>query len=298
MSDMFNLDRTAAVKFIASTLPDADWVLKHLESKGEWLQLPPMLINMLEKSNIDNYAELYLDERSLGLSLPFAILGGEGLKEFGQRLEEASPEERVKLLNGLMIDWEGAEFPSIPKTEKEISAAKKLLEEMPEDQREAAIKQGRIFLMSFLANFYNQLSLMVHGEKITALVSQALNGNDKAFVLAVQIDRTVLVGLPYFRSRLIKAQREGHADFLDALGYRIANPVAKGKIRYRRLWLCFALLDGFGYLDGSRNHGELLKILDEAGLDSWENRIEDEGYFSKRLRDYRKFQQRARKGKP
>lgn len=91
MSDMFNLDRTAVVKFIASTLPDADWVLKHLESKGEWLQLPPMLINMLEKSNIDNYAELYLDERSLGLSLPFAILGGEGLKEFGQRLEEASP---------------------------------------------------------------------------------------------------------------------------------------------------------------------------------------------------------------
>jgi len=263
-----------------------------------WLRLPPTLISAFENLKIDNYVELYLDEQKLGVAMGLAILGRDGFDEFGRDFENAMPDERTKFLSEFIDEWADVEFPSIPKTKKEIEAARKLLEELPEEERKELIQRGQFYYASFLASFYNYLSLMVHGEKLTALVGQALNGNDEAFVLAVQIDRTVLVGLPYFRDRLIKAQREGHTGFLDALGYRIANPVAKGKIRYRRLWLSFALLEGMGYLDDSRSHRELMGILDEAGLDKWENRIEDEGYFSKRLRDYRKFQQRARKGRP
>jgi hypothetical protein len=92
-----------------------------------------------------------------------------------------------------------------------------------------------------------------------------------------------LKGIPYFRERLSQAQWSGERQFLRLLGYRLANPILRGKLRYRRLWLALALLDLLGHLDGSVTAGELLEILDAAGVDKHENRIEDEGYLRKRI---------------
>ena len=78
--------------------------------------------------------------------------------------------------------------------------------------------------------------------------------------------------------------------FLDKLHYRLTSPLLRSKIRYKTLWLTFAFLDEGGYLDGSLKHREILDICEDAGVGGYENRIEDVGYLSKRLREYREFQ--------
>ena len=53
--------------------------------------------------------------------------------------------------------------------------------------------------------------------------------------------------------------------------------------------MVFACLEASQWLDDFP-HAEILDICDEAGLDRYENRIEDVNYLTKRLKDYRRFQ--------
>lgn len=47
------------------------------------------------------------------------------------------------------------------------------------------------------AIFYEQLSIMVHGEKLTALVARAKTGDDVGFLKAIQIDKRILSKIEY-----------------------------------------------------------------------------------------------------
>lgn len=146
-----------------------------------------------------------------------------------------------------------------------------------------------MFIAFFYSFFYNTLSLMVHGQKLTTLVPLALKGDKEAFCKAVQIDRNLLDGHPYFRdtyARLLAGEDKG---FLDALLYRIGNPTTRGKIRYPALYMVFTVLESFNWLDGF-TASEILDICDEAKLDRFQNRIEDENFLIKRRLEYRRFQ--------
>ena len=85
---------------------------------------------------------------------------------------------------------------------------------------------------------------------------------------------------------------EGDSKFLDSLAYRMRNPVAKGKIRHRMLWISLAILEGFELLDRV-SYPDLLRLLDLANLDRWENRIEDVANLARRVREYRAFQKKG-----
>jgi len=43
-------------------------------------------------------------------------------------------------------------------------------------------------------------------------------------------------------------------------------------------------------LDGGFTHDQILDMCDEAGLDRYQNRIEDANYLTQRLREYRQWQ--------
>jgi hypothetical protein len=116
-----------------------------------------------------------------------------------------------------------------------------------------------------------------------------LQGDKEAFCKAVQIDRNLLTGLPYFRDTYARLQSGEDNDFLDALLYRIGNPTLRGKIRFPALYMVFATLDSFNWLDDF-TASEILDICDEAKLDRFQNRIVDENYLNKRRIEYRRMQ--------
>lgn len=99
-----------------------------------------------------------------------------------------------------------------------------------------ALKQAQISLSAFIPTFFNMMFMMVHGRKLTDLVSAAEAGDDHAYFLAIQIDKRIL-SLQYFRERRTRAELEQDLTFLKSLNYRLTNPLLRGKIRHRTLWL-------------------------------------------------------------
>ena len=87
-----------------------------------------------------------------------------------------------------------------------------------------------------------------------------------------------------------KATERGESEFLQKIAYRTLNPTVRGRIRHPSLWLLFAILESLNSLDGVFTHSDLLDLCDEAGIERYENRIEDVGYLSKRLADFRRYQ--------
>ena len=53
--------------------------------------------------------------------------------------------------------------------------------------------------------------------------------------------------------------------------------------------MLFGILESFQWLNDLK-HEEILDICDEAGLDRYQNRIEDVNYITKRLAEYRRWQ--------
>ena len=148
--------------------------------------------------------------------------------------------------------------------------------------------QAKIALTGFLVLFHDIISFLVHGRRITDLVQSAINGDDEAFCLAVQTDRLVLT-IPYFQERMLKAlnlQTDEDAQFIYNLAYRMQNPVLRGKIKHRKIWIALLILDSMNLLDGSLTRTELLAMLDEAGIEG----VGSEDNLSRMLRKFRAYQ--------
>lgn len=285
----------AASSMLRGVLPEVSWLLRYAEKEDNWIRFPPVLARALSNGNLGKYVEMYMDERRLVVCMVFGLVGEQDGREVLEALGRASIEDQVEFATEVIdaVDnWVEEDF-RLPRTEEELEAARANLAKLAPDERERVVRRSVFFTCGFLASFFQYLSVMVHGEKLTALVERALRGDDEAFVRAAQIDRNLLLYHPYFQSRVSRAHLEGDAKFLDALGYRMRNPIAKGQIRYRELWFCLSVLDTLGLLDGDHTHSELIEVLRKGGLDLAKNGCEDEGYFGKRLKDYRRFQARS-----
>ena len=222
-----------------------------------------------------------------------AFMSQEEILELNSRLADQTPLERGQTMrawmDGLIEIDEAFNFPKTPAEERLAFAQFNALSQ--EDQAEA-IRMAQYLWMAFLAGFFQNISVMVHGEKLTALVAQAKAGSDEAFCKAVQIDKRILTTIPYFKRRFERGTLEGDRNFTDALAYRLQCPPYKGKIRHKALWMTFAYLDLVGLLN-SMPHQEILDLCDDAGVGGYANRIEDVKNLSKRLAEYRAFQRRS-----
>jgi len=249
-----------------------------------------------EISSIQNYFGSYVliydNELKIGSALFLALFGVEGFKEFVAETESATPEEQQQLIEDFS-DLEGidelVEAFEIPQSPAEWKSAREKLALLPEEERKEAEKRSAFFWSFYFSNFFNTLSLMVHGSKMTSLVPRAMEGDDDAFLKAVQIDRMLLLHHPFFRDRKFKAQNEGKKDFLAKLSYRESSPPLRGKIQYPGLYMLFGILEASQWLSDLK-HEEILDICDQAGLDRYQNRIEDVNYLTKRLIEYRRWQ--------
>jgi len=294
---MIRCTKNDAIKLVVQTAP------KYLEFYREfqafdrgWLRWPERLIDLRKKLNIENYVILYDDERRIGNAFLLFLYGEKGLKEWNESLKSLSSEEQQAYINEYtqeLIELDDAEieslFPVIPESGAEEAQAQNDFLALPEEERLEQSKRLAFFLLFFFSSLHNYFSVMTCGEKMTSLVPKAVGGDDDAFLKAIQIDRHLLKAHPYFIERHARALQNGEIEFLNNVSYRLTNPHLRGKIIYPGIYVVFAILEVMGWLD-DLSHEEILDICDAAGLDRWQNRIEDVNYLTKRLAGYRRYQ--------
>jgi len=286
---MLLVDKSSAINFLRFTIPEWAWLIAKFESEHGHFRFPPVVTRAVENLKIWNYPLLYENEAAISLTVFRAFLSQDEIVELNSKLTEQSPEQRGQTLRDLVNDLskfdQAFEFPKTPAAERRAQAQ---FDAMSKGEQAESIKIAQHLWMAFLAGFFQNVSVMVHGEKLTSLVAQAKAGNGEAFCKAVQIDKRILTTIPYFKQRFERATLEGDQNFCDALAYRLQCPPYKGKIRHKALWMSFAFLDMVGLLD-TLKHQEILDLCDDAGVGGYANRIEDVKHLSKRLADFRRF---------
>jgi hypothetical protein len=294
------IDRASARDLLRIAVPEWQEFLHLLEDAKGRLTFRAGLGRAIKGLRIEDYPLLYEAEQSMGVALAKAFMSDEDLAELNAQLAQSSPEGRgafAQQFGGeLMSLLDAIEFPDETSPE-EAAAARAAMEAVPADELAAGIRAIQLSLAGGLALFYEQLSILVHGEKLSSLVAQAKAGDDEAFAKAVQIDGRVLTSIPYFRDRHARARLEDDAAFLSKVWRRQVAAPYKGRIEHKALYLMFAFLDSVGLLK-SFKHRELLDLYDELGVGSEGRRIEDEKNMGKRLTEYRRFQKRRHVSTP
>jgi len=260
-------------------LPEIDSLLDSVEKDGGWLNLNDDFIQAVHNLKISNWAKYYEDPKTLKAFIPLMLYSPKELNEMAKNPTES----RAKLTKEFIEEFSDSQLE--PPNQEELDKFRTDYENAHDEERVEITKQTTFLYLSMLTNLFNYLALMLHGKSICTLVYEAKNGDDDSLCEAIHIDRTILY-LPFAQERLIRAQLGKDKNFLSKLGRRISTPILSGKIRYRKLYLAFAILDDEGYLDLPRE--QLLDLLIEAGVYGKEFGNEDIGYLSKRLNEYKK----------
>jgi len=288
------LDKELTRKLVVTMAPQYAEMLRDLQSQARWAKLLRKYEGIFRGAALDSYVGLFDDERRIGTALWLFLLGEEGHKELNAEVAAMSTDEQQTWMDEQIREageddswsWMEGMFPDTPGAEE---ASRLAYEELSDEDRTEATKRAVFFWIFFFASFHNYLSLMLHGRKLTILVAQAKAGDEGAFCKAIHIEPRLLRHHPFFLERHLQAQENSETDFLKRIGYRLANSALNGKIRYPGLYMVFAMLDASGWLDGGFTHDQILDMCDEAGLDRYQNRIEDANYLTQRLREYRQW---------
>ena len=247
---MLRPDKTATIKATLSLTPEYTKLFRDFQKKGCGIFFPPEIA--ARQNCFGSYVKNYDSELKIGMALMLAIFGADEFHKLNAELKDASPAEQQKFIDEIAVqdDWnEIMEQFQIPETAQEWEDARKQLELLPPDEKLENEQRGAYFWAYFFGSFFNLMSLMVHGEKLTALVPKAISGDDNAFLKAAQTDRMLLRHHPYFIERKLRAQNEGDKKFLFRLANHEATPVLNGKIQFPGLYMLFGILEAFRWLD-------------------------------------------------
>lgn len=292
-SVVFKLDKEQTRDIIINVAPQYIELLRHLQSKGHWVRLPEKFETIFRNLKLDGYVCVFDDERFIVACFGLFLMGKEGFKDFNADLEAMSLEEQMTFTKEWLSDiqdernWSWMEdfLPDTPEKEAEAQAK---FNALSDEEREEASKRALWFWCLFFGWFYQYLALMLHGQKLTSLVAQAKSGDLASFAKAVHIEPRLLTSHPFFRDRYEQARANKERNFLMRVGSSLANQGGPGRIQYPGLYVVFTILEAAGWLDDGFTHEEILDMCDKAKLDRWQNRIEDVGYLTKRLNEYRK----------
>lgn len=282
--------KSSALSYVAHMAPQYADFLHSLQRTGGRYELQPRVAQYL--SQIGDYVRLYENEQWIHAAFGLGWLGEQGLKELAAEAENLGPDGMQQMLDNIIKESDeigSAIDAHLPETEGEWQAVARKFQSLPRDEQTNRAKQTALFVGSSFASFFNMLSAMIHGAKLTTLVPNAIGGDDDSFLKAVQIDPRLLIHSPFFKGRKLQAQSRGEDAFLTRLAYRETKPPFFGKIRYPGLYVMFACLETMNWLD-DMTHNEILNLCDDANLDRYQNRIEDVNCVTKRLREYRRWQ--------
>ncbi len=278
-------DKELAKQFVAQFAPEYLELFRDAQRAHGWQQLARALNEIRKRLKLDGYVALYDSEIRLYNCFTIGLLGLKQTKDLGAYLETLKPEDQRREVNELgqaIMEDEAFLAEAFPEDEAKVKLAVQRFEALPTGERVEVIKQAQFLWCAFIAFFYNTVSVMVHGEKLTSLVPKAMDGDEQSFLKAVHVDKALLHVHPRFKERHEEAMVNGDGEFLRNLGYRMAASPTKGPIRFPGLYLVFAMLESFGWLNELR-HEEILDVCEAARLDRWQNRIEDLNAVTKQL---------------
>lgn len=287
------LEKSAAIKFSVTFAPLYADLFSELKANGERLVLTDRFALIRQK--VGSYVRFYDDEARIGIAMMNGLLGEDGFRELNKESMKWSQQQKLDFIESAAKTETVQRYLdelAIPQTEEEWQAAELAASRASEEERLGAARQGAFFFGSIFAQLLNVFSLMVHGSKMTTLVRRAMDGDEDAFIKAVQIDRVLLTHHPFFISRKQAAQDSqdvNEAAFLRRLAAHEIKPQLRGRIRYPGLYFLFHTLESIGWLHDLTDE-ELLDACDEAKLDRWQNRIEDVNYLTKRRLEYLHWQ--------
>jgi len=276
MGEIHRSDRLKnTINLLTALTPVLDELIVSMQKNNGWFILDNLDISPAIKNlKLENWAEFYLDEKTTKALPALFLLDEAELKEALDDPDKAKEKLKTTSLTLLEEDL----FEISDNCDNDFI-------ELPAEEQQQVLKQTSIMVLTMLLGLFSALSNMIHGVSLYTLVSLAKKGDDDAFCKAIQIDRTILF-LPFAKERMIKAQLNNNADFLARLALKLKSPILGKKIKYRTLWLVFALLDDEGFL--TLPHEELLNICEEIGVYGKKHGIEDVGHLRKRLADYKK----------
>ena len=289
------VEKDLALSLVRQLAPDYLEFFRDIQKPDGWRTFSMRVGETRNKLKLDSYVILYGNDVWILNALALALLGEQGAKELNAELETPSPDEQQNFLDELTNDainngddWVDEIFPDSP-AKQEVQLAK--FQALSDEEKAASVNRAQHLFAFVFANFYNCISVMVHGKKLTSLVPKAIAGDRVAFGKAIHIDKSLLHAHPDFRAihELAQSNQDQERDFLRNIGNNLQASPTKGRINYPGAYMVFAMLESLGWLNGL-SHEEILNVCDEAGLDRWESRIEDVNYLTKRLGAYRRMQ--------
>lgn len=293
------IEKSIAITLASQLVPIcAELLMDYMDKRNGWIKMPKEFEQIRQNSNLGgSYVLAYEEENRILSCLMKSFFPDDTtqqLKQFDHELLAVKESEKLKFVNSYLNEkLDGDVYHLFEKisqvTDENQEIARKELEALCEGEKKTTSLSVQLFFAYIYAYFYNHIALMVHGQKLTVLVPLALQGDKKAFCKAIQIDRNILTGHPYFRDTYARLQTGEDSNFLDAVTSYINRPPIQGKIEYPSLYMLFAVLDGFKWLDDITAR-EILDLYNGMGLNGDQGYIEDENSIIKKRIEYRKKQ--------
>lgn len=289
MNDSPSLKNT--ILLVKILLPDFKEILDDIVKGHGYFNLPPHITSFLTADGLPPWSSFYDDPLKLKSITAHAMLGPDKAKSISAHLESCSELEKQRIRESYKqaaIDdkFEDFLFDDLNNiTEEDINEARNNPEGIDEETRNRILKRVYLLCYSFITQIHYYLAVMTFGKSICDLVKEAIAGDDDSFCKAVQIDRTVLFGIPYFQKRLIQAQLGSEPDFLNKLANGVKGRSLGQKLSYKELMFVFAILDDEGFLDMPLE--QLMEVCQELGVYGREYGIEDVESLRKRRKYYR-----------
>lgn len=279
--DSDDLALNATVGLIEDILPDLDWIMKRIRDHDGALAFPKKLIDVLTYDDSISWAHKYETPNLMKGQVGTLVLGERRVHELARAIKNATSEvievhRKKTVIEFYQISQDKSFEPWDNHDDLSLDEFVNLLNHSYDERTQFVTS-----LTIFLPFVFEYFSLMTHGFLLTDLVARAKAGSDKALCMAVQIDKTVLFDIPYFRKRLKELQLGDDRDMLSKVADSMKGKLIGHKITYRKLWLVFAILDDLGYLNISLS--ELLSICTRLNVHGG---IKDPNTFGKRRADY------------
>ncbi|WMJ07325.1 hypothetical protein [Nitrosomonas sp. sh817] len=293
------IEKSIAIKLASELVPICVGLLMdYMAKRNGWIKMPKEFEQIRKNSNLDDsYVLAYEEENRILSCLMKSLFPGDPTKQLNQfddEFQAIKEDEKLKFVDSYLCEKLGGDlfylFEKISNaTNEDQEIARKELEALSENEKREIFLSMQLFFAYIYAYFYNHIALMVHGQKLTTLVPLALKGDKKAFCRAIQIDRNILTGHPYFRDTYARLQTGEDPNFLNSVTAYIDRPAIKCRIDYPALYMLFAVLDGFKWLNDMKAR-EILDLYNGMGLNGDKGYIEDENSVIKKRIEYRNKQ--------
>ncbi len=293
------IEKSIAITLASELVPIcAELLMDYMAKRNGWIEIPKEFEQIRKKSNLgDSYVLAYEEENRILSCLMKSLFPGDAsnqLKQFDNEFLAVKEQEKLSFVDSYLSEKLGGDlfhlFEKLSNvTDEDRENARKELDTLSEDEKGSILLSTQLFFAYIYAYFYNHIALMVHGQKLTVLVPLALQGDKKAFCKAIQIDRNILTGHPYFCDTYARLQTGENSNFLMDITSYINRPPIQGRIEYPALYMLFAVLDGFKWLDDIKAR-EILDLYNGMGLNDSHGYIEDENSVIKKRIEYRKKQ--------